>query len=300
MIRLEPGFLTGSCPPLVTPFRDGRVDYEAYARLVEFQIANGTHGVLVNGTTSEPTTLTPEERNQLVKVAIEVAGKRIPVVAQTGGQSHAESVALTEYATKAGADALLILTPFFIRAPQRGVIEYYNDLGKRTDRPILMYHIPGRSAFKVELETLERIMERTPHFVGIKHAVDDHSFVTRMLARLGPDFRVFVGLEEFTFSMMALGAQGTMNAVANIAPAKVAALCDETLAGNLAKARQLHFELFELMCAVFYDTNPIPMKYMMKRLGILERNEHRLPMVPATPELERRLDEVLARTGLVG
>ena len=221
------------------------------------------------------------------------------MVAQTGSYSHAESVALTEYATKAGADALLILTPFFIRAPQRGVVEYYNDLGRRTNLPILMYHIPGRSAFKVELDTLVRISEKTPHFIGIKHAVDDHNFVTHMISRLGPDFRIFVGLEEFTFPMMALGAQGTMNAAANLVPDKIAALCNETLAGNLSAARKLHFELFELNQAVFFDTNPIPMKYMMKRLGILERNEHRLPMVPATPELEERLDGVLARAGLL-
>jgi 4-hydroxy-tetrahydrodipicolinate synthase len=163
-----------------------------------------------------------------------------------------------------------------------------------------MYHIPGRSAFKVELDTLVRITEACPNFVGIKHAIDDHNFVTQMLARLGADFRVFVGLEEFTFPMMAIGAQGTMNAVANVAPRQVASLCNEVLAGNLAAARKLHFELFDLMTAVFWDTNPIPMKYMMKRLGLLPSNELRLPLVPPTPELERRLDALLQKVGLVG
>jgi 4-hydroxy-tetrahydrodipicolinate synthase len=299
MIRLEAGFLTGSVPPLITPFRDGEVDYDAYARLVKFQIDHGTHGILVNGTTAEPTTLTAEERNQLVKIAVQVADKRIPVVAQTGSQSHAETVALTEFATKAGADALLVLTPYFIRAPQRGVAAYFNDIGRRSGLPLLMYHIPGRSAFKVELSTLEAIAEKTPHFVGIKHAVDDHAFVTEMLARLGKDFRVFVGLEEFTLSMMALGAQGTMNAAGNLAPGEIAKLCDAVRAGDMASAREIHLRLFEVMRAIFFDTNPIPMKYMMKRLGIVERNEHRLPMVPATPELEKRLDAVLERAGLL-
>jgi 4-hydroxy-tetrahydrodipicolinate synthase len=299
MIRLEAGFLTGSVPPLITPFRDGEVDYDAYARLVKFQIDHGTHGILVNGTTAEPTTLTAEERNQLVKIAVQVADKRIPVVAQTGSQSHAETVALTEFATKAGADALLVLTPYFIRAPQRGVAAYFNDIGRRSGLPLLMYHIPGRSAFKVELSTLEAIAEKTPHFVGIKHAVDDHAFVTEMLARLGKDFRVFVGLEEFTLSMMALGAQGTMNAAGNLAPGEIAKLCDAVRAGDVASAREIHLRLFEVMRAIFFDTNPIPMKYMMKRLGIVERNEHRLPMVSATPELEKRLDAVLERAGLL-
>lgn len=299
MIRLKPDFLTGSVPPLVTPFRDGEVDYDAYARLVQFQVDSGTHGILVNGTTGEPTTLSTGERNQLVKIAVEVAHKRIPVVAQTGSQSHAETVQLTEFATKAGADALLVLTPYFIRPPQRGVAAYFNDIGRRTDLPLLMYHIPGRSAFKVELSTLEAIAENTAHFVGIKHAVDDHAFVTEMLARLGKDFRVFVGLEEFTLSMMALGAQGTMNAAGNLAPAEVARMCDAVRAGDMASAREIHFRLFEVMRAIFFDTNPIPMKYMMKRLGILERNEHRLPMLPATSDLEKRLDAVLERAGLL-
>ena len=299
MIPLSTTALAGSYPPLVTPFRNGRVDLDAYARLIEYQITNGTHGIVVNGTTSEPTSLTVAERNELVKTAIEVSRGRIPIVAQTGGQSHAEAIELTEFATRAGADALMILTPFFIRAPQRGVVAYFEDLCARTDRPVLMYHIPGRSAFKVEIDTLLRIADSRANFVGIKHAVDDHNFVTQMLARLGFEFRVFVGLEEFTFPMMALGAQGTMNAVANVAPRQVASLCNEVRAGNLAAARKLHFELFDLMTAVFWDTNPIPMKYMMKRMGLLETNEHRLPLVPATPELERRLDALLAKTGLV-
>lgn len=299
MIKLDSKFLIGSVPPIITPFKNGQVDFDTYGRLIEFQLRNGTHGILVNGTTGEPTTLTMEERNQLVEFAVKAVNKRVPVVAQTGSQSHAESVALTEFATKAGADALLILTPYFIRGPQRGVAEYYNDLGRRTNLPMMMYHIPGRSAFRVELATLEAIMNKTPHFVGIKHAFDDHNFVSEMLAKFGPEFRVFVGLEEFTFSMMAMGALGTMNAAANVMPAKVAQLCNAVLAGDMAGARKLHFEMFEVMKAIFYDTNPIPMKYMMKRLGIIERNEHRLPMMPATPELEKRLDGVLERAGLL-
>jgi 4-hydroxy-tetrahydrodipicolinate synthase len=299
MITLGKDVLTGSYPPLVTPFRNGQVDHDTYARLIERQIAEGTHGILVNGTTSEPTTLTMDERNALVRTAMEVSRGRIPVVAQTGSQSHAETCALTDFAEQAGVDAIMVLTPYFIRAPQRGVVAYFADIAKRTGKPLLMYHIPGRSAFKVELDTLVRIADAAPHFVGIKHALDDHGFVTQMLARLGADFRVFVGLEEFTFPMMALGAQGTMNAVANVAPRQVAEMCNAVRAGDLARGRALHFELYELMAAVFWDTNPIPMKYMMKRMGLIATNEHRLPMMPATPELERRLDGLLERVGLV-
>ena len=298
MIPLPPDFLCGSYPPIVTPFRDGRVDLDAYARLIEFQIAHGTHGVVVNGTTSEPTSLTVEERNLLVRTAIEVAARRIPVVAQTGSQSHAESVALTEFAAKAGADALMVLTPYFVRAPQRGVVAYFADLGRRTSLPLLMYHIPGRSAFKVELDTLVQIAEALPNFVGIKHAVDDHSFVTRMIATLGPDFRIFVGLEEFTFPMMALGAQGTMNAVANVAPAQVAALCNGCArAISPRRAPALRAVRAHVRGVLRHQSHPDEVHDEAHRPP--RHNEHRLPMVPATPELERRLDGVLRAASLL-
>ncbi|ANN73363.1 4-hydroxy-tetrahydrodipicolinate synthase [Bordetella bronchialis] len=290
MITLQKEALRGSIPPIVTPFRDGNVDYDRLASLIDFQARNGTHGVLINGTTSEPSTLTVEERNRAVDVAVQAARGRLQVVAATGSQSHAESVALSEHAARAGADALLLVTPYYVRPPQRGVAAYFIDIGRRVDIPLMMYHIPGRTAFKTDLRTLEDIAEALPHFVGIKHAVDDHSFVTEMLHRFGPEFRVFVGLEEFTFPMMCLGAGGTMNAVANVAPREVAELCNLVRAGQLEAARALHYRLFELMKMIFWDTNPIPLKYLMKRLGLLDRNEHRLPMVPASPELERRID----------
>lgn len=299
MIALERDFLRGSYPPLVTPFRDGAVDYDAFARLVELQIAEGSHGLVVAGTTSEPSTLTLDERARLLDVAIAAGRGRIPVVAATGSQSHAETVELCARAERSGADALLVVTPYYIRPPQRGLVEYYVDLGARTRLPLLIYHIPGRTAVAVELDTLLRIAEKVPHLVGMKHAVNDLDLVSDALERLGPEFRIHVGLEALSFPMLCLGASGMMNAVGNLAPRKVARLYEEVAAGRLDAARALHFELLELNRAVFFDTNPIPMKYMMKRLGLLERNEHRLPMVPATPELEKRLDAALARAGLI-
>ncbi|MGQ0662958.1 MAG: 4-hydroxy-tetrahydrodipicolinate synthase [Pseudomonadota bacterium] len=299
MIELAKDKLRGSYPPLVSPFTNGKVDYDAYAGLVERQIKEGSHGIVVNGTTGEPTTLTIAERNKLVEVAVEAASGCIAVVAATGSQSHAESVALTRAAEKAGADAVLVVTPYFIRPPQRGLVDYYLDIGRQTALPLMIYHIPGRAAVNLTADTIAAIAERVPNLVGIKHAVNDLNLVTELLARLGFEFRVFVGLEDLSFPMLAVGAAGLMNAVGNLAPRKVAALYEATAAGKLAQARALHYELFELNQAVFFDTNPIPMKYMMKRLGLLANEEHRLPMVPATPELARRLDEVLRRAGLL-
>lgn len=291
--------IRGSIPPVVTPFKNGAVDYEAYAGLIEFQVREGSHGVLVNGTTAEPSTLTIDERNRLVDVAIEAAAGAVPVVAATGSQSYAESEQLTDHAAKAGADALLVVTPYYIRPPQRGLVEYFAKLAERHDTPWMIYHIPGRTSVGVTLDTLKALRERSPTLVGMKHAVNDLGFVTECFAALGDDFRVFVGLEELSFPMMTIGACGLMNAVGNLRPGILAQMCDAVWNSELVEGRALHQRLLEINQAVFYDTNPIPIKYMMKRLGIMPSNEHRLPMMPATAELEQRLDGVLQRAGLL-
>lgn len=291
--------LRGSIPPLVTPFRNGEVDYDAYVHLVAMQIEKGSHGIVVNGTTSEPATLTIEERNKLVDLAVSVAGNRVPIVAATGSQSLAETKKLTEHAAKAGADALLIVTPYYTRPPQRGLVAYYLEIAKISDLPWMVYHIPGRTAISVTLDTLKELKSKSPAFVGMKHAVNDLGFVSECLAAFGQNFKIFVGLEELSFPMMAVGACGLMNAVGNLCPGVLREMCEAVWKNDLSAAQSLHQQLFEINQAVFFDTNPIPIKYMMKRLGILPTNEHRLPMVPATPELEKRLDGVLRCAGLL-
>jgi 4-hydroxy-tetrahydrodipicolinate synthase len=291
--------LKGSIPPLLTPFKDGAVDYDAYARLVQMQIEEGSHGILVNGTTSEPATLTTEERNRLVSLTMEIVKGRVPVVAATGSQSIWETRLLTEHAAEAGADALLIVTPYYTRPPQRGIIAYYLEAMRGIDLPWMIYHIPGRAAIDVKIDTVKELKDKSPNFVGMKHASLDLDFVTECLAAIGEDFRIFVGLEELSFPMMAIGACGLMNAVGNLRPRLLSQMCEAVWRGDLKTAQELHHRLHGLNKAIFYDTNPIPIKYMAKRLGIIPRNEHRLPMMPATPELEKRLDSVLSKAGLL-
>ncbi len=295
----NPAAVKGSIPPVVTPIRNGAVDYEAYAGLVDFQVAEGSHGVLVNGTTAEPSTLTIEERNRLVDIAIETVNGRVPVVAATGSQSLAETEQLTSHAARAGADALLVVTPYYIRPPQRGLIEYYLKVASLHDTPWMIYHIPGRTAVNVTLDSMKELRDKSPTFVGMKHAVNDLGFVTECLSAFGDDFKIFVGLEELSFPMMTIGACGLMNAVGNLRPGVLAEMCQAVWDSDLKKGRELHQRLLEINQAVFYDTNPIPMKYMMKKMGLMPANEHRLPMAPATPELEKRLDGVLQRAGLI-
>jgi 4-hydroxy-tetrahydrodipicolinate synthase len=299
MIPMQKTFLCGSYPPLLTPFRGGRIDLEKFAELAERQAREGSHGVVVCGTTGEPSSLTSDERTELVKVAVEVIAKRIPVVAATGSQSFAETLEITTRAEKAGADAVLVVTPYYIKPSQRGLVEYFVSVGQRTELPLMIYHIPGRAAVSVKPATVARIAERLPNLVGIKHAVNDLEFVTELLTELGPEFRVFCGLEALSLPMLVVGARGLMNAVSNLAPARVAALYEAVEQGDLATARKLHAELFELNQSIFLDTNPGPLKYMMSRLGLLDSPELRLPLVSMDGEQAKILDKVLVRSGLL-
>ena len=291
--------IKGSIPPIITPIKDGQVDYSTYARLIEYQIDNGSHGILVNGTTAEPSTLSVEERNKLIDVAIETTSGKLPIVAGTGSQSFVETEMLTDHAINAGVDALLIVTPYYIKPPQRGLIDYYLNITKKTEIPWMIYHIPGRTAVSVTLDSMKELQEKSPSFIGMKHAVNDLGFVTECFSALGNDFKVFVGLEELSFPMMSIGACGLMNAVGNLRPKILSEMCEAIWENDMKKGKELHQALLEINQAVFYDTNPIPIKYMMKKLNIMPSNEHRLPMTPATPELEKRLDEVLSRSGLL-
>lgn len=290
--------IKGSIPPIITPFKNDQLDYEAYAGLVEFQINKGSHGILVNGTTAEPSTLTADERNKTIDTAIATNNGRLPIIAATGSQSLAESRMLTRYAAEVGADALLIVTPYYIRPPQRGLVQYYLDVMDGIDTPWMIYHIPGRAAVSITLETVKELKDRSSNFIGMKHAVNDLAFVSECIDAF-PDYLVFVGLEELSFPEMAIGAVGLMNAVGNLRPDLLAEMCQAVWDNDLSRGKEIHQRLLEINQSVFYDTNPIPIKYMMKRLGIIPENHHRLPMIPAEPELEKRLDGVLERAGLL-
>ncbi|HEY3026108.1 MAG TPA: 4-hydroxy-tetrahydrodipicolinate synthase [Pyrinomonadaceae bacterium] len=298
MISLANEFLRGSYTPVITPFDDGKVNYEKFAELVDRQAREGSDGIVVTGTTGEPGSLTTDERIELVKAAVDAVAKRIPVVAASGSQSFAETTQLTTAAEKAGADAVLVVTPYYSKPPQAGLVDYFTEVGKRTSLPLLIYHIPGRAAVSITATTIATIAERSPNLVGMKHAANDLEFVTEVLARLGSDFRVFCGLEALSLPMLVLGAAGLMNAVGNLAPAMVARLCQLVEQGDLAGARAMHFELFELNQSIFLETNPIPLKYMMARMGLLETSEVRLPLVAMDPGRGKILDGVLSRAGL--
>ncbi|MFC5745367.1 4-hydroxy-tetrahydrodipicolinate synthase [Actinomadura rugatobispora] len=293
--ELPPAFLRGSYVPLITPFTDGQVDYDALAAQVERQVEAGSDGVVVTGTSGEPSVLTGAERAACYEVAVGAAQGRIPVVAATGAGSLAETLELSRHAAGAGAAALLVVTPYYIKPPQRGLIDHFTRVASIVDLPVLIYHIPGRSGVTMTVDSVRRVAEEARNVVGVKHASTDLAWATELLTTLGPDFRLFCGLEEMSFPMLGIGASGLMNAVGNIVPRRVAELCQAVAKGDLAMARILHYELFELNQAVFWDTNPIPIKYLMTRLGTLAGGEHRPPLSPPVGEVRARLDELAVR-----
>jgi 4-hydroxy-tetrahydrodipicolinate synthase len=299
MRALNDSFLRGSFPPLVTPFRSGKVDYNKFAELVERQIQQGSHGIVVAGTTGEPSSLSVDERTELLKVAVSVVAGRIQVVAATGSQSFAETLQLTAHAEQAGADAVLVVTPYYIKPSQRGLVDYFVTLGQRIELPLMIYHIPGRAAVSIKAQTVMKIAEQLPHLVGLKHADQNLELLTELLVGLGPQFRIFCGVEALSLPMLILGGSGLMNAVGNLAPSHVASLYAAVQQRDLERAREIHVELFELNQSIFIDTNPVPLKYMMWRLGLLDVPELRLPLVSLDEANAKILDPVLMRAGLL-
>lgn len=298
MMSLNNTSLRGSFPPLVTPFRDGKVDFNKFAELAERQVEQGSDGIVVAGTTGEPSSLSVDERIELLKVAVSTVGGRIQVIAATGSQSYAETMQLTTQAEAAGADAALVVTPYYIKPSQRGLVDYFVALGQRVKLPLMIYHIPGRAAVSIKAQTVFKIAQELPNLVGLKHADRDLELITELLIGLGPEFRIFCGVEALSLPMLILGGSGLMNAVGNLAPARVAALYATVQKGDLKGARDIHVELFELNQSIFIDTNPVPLKYMMSRLGLLDTPELRLPLVSIDEPNAKILDGVLTRAGL--
>ncbi len=242
--------------------------------------------------------LSVEERGALVEFAIKTANGRRPVCAGTASESFEATAALIDRFDKAGADSILVVTPFYSAPPQRGAVSYFARLGARTRRPFLIYHIPARAGFTLAVDTLAAIKDEVPHFAGLKNTDTDVGFVTGALARLGRDFRIFAGLELPTLPMLGIGGCGMMITASNVAPRLVSQLYETFAKGDIDGAIALNLKLYPLFRGVALESSPIPVKYMLKRLGVLKTNEHRSPLVPASLEVEKQLDKVLADMGL--
>ena len=298
MSRPDVSRLRGSIVPLVTPFRDGRLDEAALRRLVEFQIRHGSQGISVLGTTGEPTSLTPDERERVMALAVEAAAGRVPVLVGTGSTNHDETLRYTRLAEHIGADAVLLIVPYYNRPSQRGLYEHFRRAAAATSLPVVLYNIPGRSAVNLEPDTIARLHADCENIVGVKEANVNLDQVSRVLARCGRDFRVFSGIETLCLPMLALGGAGHVSATGNVAPERVARLYDLCAAGRWDEARDLHYELLELNEVLFLETNPGPLKAALGMMGLIDP-EVRLPLAPVSEATAQRVRAALDRLGLL-
>jgi 4-hydroxy-tetrahydrodipicolinate synthase len=287
-----PGALRGSLVPLLTPFADGTVDHAAFEASVE-RVGSASHGVVITGTSGEPTSLSSSERAELYRRAVAVARGRFPVVAATGSPNQEETIALTKSAAAAAVDAVMVVSPAFVKPSQDGLAHHFTTVANSTDLPFLIYNIPGRAGVGVTGDTVVRVAEEAPNLVGLKHASPDLDLVTELLLRLGDDFRLFCGLESYSYPFLAVGGAGLMSAVGNLLPGHVADLCTAVWDGEHSSALQLHRALFKVNQAVFYDTNPGPLKAMMAAAG-LGSEEVRAPLAPLSPQTRSRVLDALA------
>ncbi len=287
----------GSIVALITPFREGEVDYEALGKLIDFHVDNGTDAILVCGTTGESPTLTFEEHDKVVEFAVKHAAGRIKVIAGTGANATHEAVHLTAHAKEVGADAALLVVPYYNKPTQEGLYRHFSAVAEEVDIPIILYNIPSRTGVEIGVDTVYRLVSRYPNVVGSKESVSNMDRISELVSRLGDNFCVLSGDDSLTLPMMALGAKGVISVANNIMPKEIKELTSLALKGDFKKARRLHLGLLKLFKALFIETNPIPVKTACWMMGMCEK-EFRLPMTGMKKENEDKLREVLRGYGL--
>ena len=286
---------TGSIVALVTPFKDGEIDYEKIGELVEFHIANSTNAIIPCGTTGESPTLTHREHGEVVGKVIEVANGRIPVIAGTGSNNTSEAVSMTSHAKEVGADGSLLITPYYNKPTQKGIYEHYKAVLKEVDIPIIIYNVPSRTGVSISAETVARLYE-FDNIVAIKEATGDLDQASHILNLC--DITVLSGDDSLTLPIMSIGGKGVVSVLANILPREVSELTLSFLNGEIENAQRLHNQLFPVCKAMFIETNPIPVKTAMKLLGRLN-GEMRLPLCDMSEGHESQLKNILEENGIV-
>jgi 4-hydroxy-tetrahydrodipicolinate synthase len=288
----------GSITALITPFKNGEVDAKTFQRLVEWQIDQGTHGLVPVGTTGESPTLTHDEHKQVIELCIEAAAGRVPVIAGTGSNSTSEAIALTRFAKEAGAHGALVVTPYYNKPTQEGLYLHYKAINDAVDIPIIIYNIPGRSIVDMSVETMTRLF-KLPNIAGLKDATANMSRVSQQRAAMGTAFVQLSGEDATALGFNAHGGQGCISVTANIAPA----LCSEfqlaCLGSNFKRALEIQDRLMPLHDALFVESNPGPVKYAAEKLGLCS-GETRLPLAPLAPASKAKVDAALAQVGLAG
>jgi len=289
----------GAITAIVTPFKNGRIDEAGLRELIEFQIANGTHGIVPCGTTGESPTLSHKEHERVVEITIEQTARRVPVIAGTGSNSTVEAVSLTGFAKKAGADAALMISPYYNKPTQEGIYRHYEQVAKAVDIPIIVYNIPGRTGSNIEPETMARL-SGIDTVVGVKEASGSMKQITDIIAMCPDDFIVISGEDYLTFPLLCVGGKGVISVVSNAAPRDMADLCNLFFEGRHDESRRLYYKLLPLLHIFFIETNPAPIKAALAMMKKIESEEVRLPLVSMSEANKGRLRRVLEAHGLLG
>ncbi|MFQ5585769.1 MAG: 4-hydroxy-tetrahydrodipicolinate synthase [Thermodesulfobacteriota bacterium] len=287
----------GSMTAIVTPFRNGRVDERAFRKLIEFQIRGGTDGIVPCGTTGESATLTYEEHERVVEIAIDAVNGRVPVIAGTGSNSTDETISFTRHAERAGADGALLISPYYNKPTQEGLYHHYRAVAEEVSIPLILYNVPGRTSLNMLPETVARLSEFR-NIIGIKEASDSLAQVSDVLEMSRKGFVVLSGDDFITLPMLAIGAKGAISVTANIMPKEVSRMCTAQLEGTAKKALRLHYKMQPLNRAMFLETNPIPVKTALAMMGMI-REEFRLPLVRMGGDRRRFLRKVLRGYGII-
>jgi 4-hydroxy-tetrahydrodipicolinate synthase len=287
----------GSMVAIVTPFRNGKVDEKAFGDLIEFHIKNGTDAIVPCGTTGESATLSHEEHHRVVELTVKAVNKRVPVIAGAGSNSTEETVELTKFAKKAGADAVLLITPYYNKPTQEGLYRHFRLAAETVDIPIIMYNVPGRTGVNMLPPTVARLRE-VKNIIGIKEATGDLKQISEVIRLCGRDFTVLSGDDFTNLPILSIGGVGSISVTANVAPADCAAMFDAFFSGKTDEALRLHYKLEPLHNAMFIETNPIPAKTALALMGKVTE-EFRLPLCPLADANKEKLKKALKEYGLI-
>lgn len=285
--------LRGSIAPIITPFHEnGSIDFDTLENLINWQIESGSHAISVTGTTGEPSSLTVEERVQVMERAAKVINGRVPFIPGTGSTNHEETLYLTKKAEELGVDAALVIVPYYNRPSQHALYKHFKTVADSVNIPVIIYNIPGRTAVNMQVETLAKLSKDCPNIIGVKESNKDFEHVNRVLLNCGRDFLLFSGIELLCYPMLAIGGAGYISATANIEPKKVAEVYNAWEKGDIERCINLHYELMPLNDVLFKDTNPAPLKAALGMMGKI-KPVLRLPMDLPTQALQDEIREVL-------
>jgi 4-hydroxy-tetrahydrodipicolinate synthase len=287
----------GAIVAIVTPFKNDQVDERALRELIEFQISNGTDGIVPCGTTGESATLSHEEHDRVIEITIDAVKKRVPVIAGTGSNNTTEALRLTKHAYEAGADGALIVCPYYNRPTQEGLYQHFRTIAESVPIPILPYNIPGRTGVNLMPEIVAKLA-KIKNIVGIKEASGSITQMSDIINICGNDFAVLSGDDIFTLPLMAMGGAGVISTVSNVAPADMAGLVDAFAAGDIARAKSLHRKMSALIDALFIEVNPIPVKAALALMGKIEY-EYRLPLCKMAEANFEKLRKIMVNYGLI-